>query len=332
MFFRKDKNLKGQFELFNYLLEYKYEEALNLLKKDFEDKNIPDDYYFLIAKLLKKTGKFENSLQIYKNLLTINNNQADRSILNREIAESLIGMGSIDEGVAIFKEILSKEDDNNIRKKLADLFYNAGDYGEAAEYYKKIEDNNMVAACYYRMALKYNIKESFFADYMTKAIKFRDNFRSARMDLANYYFLLSKNGKGLDYLIDIIYGELPMSVEDIYYIREKFMTFSSLSDFEKLIQKKINEGTNNPFYYIYLAEEAYLNGNISFAREIIGNYLRQNISKSAIRYYFKYISDDLLSSIYSEEYFYSCSNCKASFKNFIPICSSCDRVDSLTFL
>lgn len=332
MFFRKDKNPKGQFELFSYLLDDKYEEALNLLKKNFEDKDIPNDYYFLIAKLLSKTEKFENSLQIYKNLLTINNNQTDKYILNREIAESFIGLGKTDEALVILKNILSKEDGKDIRKKLAELFYNAGDYNTASEHYKKLEEDNMVAACYYRMALKYNVKESFFADYMTKAIKFRGDFRSAKIDLANHYFSISKNGKGLDYLIDIIYGELPMSIEDIYYIREKFMTFSSLEDFEKIIQNKINEGTNNPFYYIYLAEESYLNSNTSFAREIIGRYLRQNISKSAIRYYFKYISDDLLSAIYSEEYFYKCTNCSASFKNFIPICSSCGHVDSLTFL
>ncbi|MCA1933195.1 MAG: tetratricopeptide repeat protein [Calditerrivibrio sp.] len=332
MFFWKDKNLRGQFELFDQILEGEYQNAFSILKKEFEGKDIPNDYYFLIAKLLRKTEKFENSLQIYKNLLTMTNNEVDISILNREIAKSLIGLGNMEEAVAILENILSKEDDRNIRRQLADILYNSGDYEDAAEHYKKLEENRMVAACYYHIALKYNIKERSFADYMTKAIKFRDNFRSAKMDLANHYFSLSKNGKGLDYLIDIVYEELPMSVEDIYYIREKFITFSSLSDFETIIQKKVKEGTNNPFYYLYLAEESYLNGNTAAAKEIIGRYLSQNISKSAIRYYFKYISDEVLSSLYSEEYFYSCSSCRASFKNFIPICSSCGGVDSLTFL
>lgn len=333
MLFGKNKKKPGHIEIFDAVLEGRYDKAIELLKSFTADNDIEDDYYFLMGKLLKKAGLLDNALQVQKNLLTTVDNSNEIRIIKNEICSILIALGKDDQAIEIMADLISdKSDDIELRKKLAEVLYRVGRYELSAEHYKKLADEEMVASCYYREGIKFIFDDSRFADFMHKALKYRKHFRSAKLDLANYYFSQSKNGKGLDLIIEIIYEDLPASVEDVYFARDKFVTFSSLGEFDRLMSKKINEGTTNPFYYIFVAEEAFINGNTQMAVQTLSNYLSQNISKLALRYYFKYIGDELLTNLYSDEYFYECYHCKATFKNFITICPSCDNVDSLTFL
>ncbi|MEF3254946.1 MAG: hypothetical protein K6348_05205 [Deferribacterales bacterium] len=332
MFFSKGSLKLRWYKIYDALVEGKYDDAIDLLKEEFSGKEIPEEFYFLMGKLLNKNGEFENSLQINQNLLASSKSKEEQYIFKKEIATSLLGLGRLESAKDLMLDILSSKDDIKLMEKVAEIYYKSGEYDFAAETYKRLNQYDMVAACYYRKAIKFNIKDGEFADLLQKGLKYNRSFRTARFELANHYFTLSKNGKGLDYLIEILYNELPFSLEDIYTIKDKFVLYSSVIDFEKIINKKINEGVTNPFYHIYLAEESYLNGNLNAAKDIIARYLSQHFSKNAIKFYLKYIADDLLSSLYAEEHLYQCTFCKTTYKTFIPVCPSCEHVDSLKAL
>jgi len=232
--------------------------------------------------------------------------------------------------VDLINDFLRKEEDEKLRKILPRLFYSLEEFELAAEYFKKNDDYISASYCYYRKALKLKDGDDY-KGYLLKAIKYNDKLRSPKIDLSGYYFRIGKNGKALDLLIEIIYKDLVRSIDDIYYIKDKFKTFADLTQFENLINKRVNDMSGNPFYYVYLSEEAYLKGENDQSRNILINYTdNHNVSKIILKQYAKLINDPFFNNILMDEHLYGCENCRSTYKNFFSICPSCGLVDTIS--
>lgn len=329
MIFSKKNSQLDYTKLFYYILEGSYGEAFGILKNIYDGKEIPNDFYFLMGGLLRKLNDYEGALQVQKNLLSSGNIE-QKNILIYEIVANLLGQGKIRDAVDVISDFLRKDDDKKLQNLLPELLYSIEDFETAAEHFKKNKNDVMVSFCYYRRAMKLGVQSGDYADYLLRALKYNNKLRSAKFDLSGYYFQQGKSGKALDLLIDTIYNDLPKSLDDLYYIKDKFKSFADLLQFEKLIRKRVDELSSNPFYYIYLSEDAYLSGDFDRSKEILVNYTNSfNVSKTILKQYAKILNDPFFIDILMNEHTYACGNCKATFKSFFSICPSCRYVDTI---
>jgi len=93
MLFGKNKKKPGHIEIFDAVIEGRYDHAIELLKSFTADNDIEDDYYFLMGKLLKKTGLLDNALQVQKNLLTTVDNTNEIRIIKMKFARFWFALG-----------------------------------------------------------------------------------------------------------------------------------------------------------------------------------------------------------------------------------------------
>lgn len=320
----------GNSRVFYHLINGEYAAALDLLKKSYEGKDIPDDYYFLMGGILRKLNDFEGALQIQKNLFTADKIYPNH-IVAQELVANLIALGRDKEAVNFISDFLKKEDDQKLKEILPYLLYTIEDFETAAEHFKKMDNSVMVSYCYYQNALKLGGNDSEFSTYLLKSLKYNNSLRSVRFELAGYYFQNGKNGKGLDLLIEVIYEDLIKSLDDLFYIRDKFKTYADLLQFERLIDKRVNENSSNPFLYIYLSEEALSNGDLEKGKDILVTYSNNYYTpKVILKYYAKLLGDQFLANTFMNEHIYQCDNCKATFINFFSICPSCRYVDTIS--
>ncbi|MCX8084231.1 MAG: hypothetical protein N3C60_04850 [Calditerrivibrio sp.] len=329
MFFGHNKSKLNRIALYKKIFENQYEEALSILKRFYDGKEIPDDDYFLMGVLLRKIGDYNGALSIQNNLLS-SSDKGDIVPILHEIVHVKIATGDIRSAANNISEILKNSDEPALKKLLPELLYTLGEYEVAADHFKNQKRDEMASYCYYMKAQKYRPDDSEYGSYLIKAIKLNEYLRTAYIELSNYYFLTKRVGKGLDLLIEFFYKDLSKSLDDIYFLLDKFSTFGERAQFDTLLEKQISANSSNPFYYIYLSEQYYTSSQIDQSREILITYGNTHgLSKNILRQYIRVIGDSFLFGAIVEEHFYRCKACFTTFKSYIPICSNCNLIDTL---
>jgi len=313
------------------MVEGKYDKASIHLKNAALEKSDRIEAYFAAGLVFRKTKQYDRATYVLESILrgsdldsstkralTVELGRVMFDAGNYTIAHSLLEMSSDKDGMLLRAKTLRKLDK----------------FEEAASTYSMISRNehvnldNEIGYCFYRCALAASGSKQ--QKYIKTALKYIPNSRCLSMMQIDNLISIGKASKALVDIERFLAAGLPASTEDMSKFQSVFFDAKRTEELMRLTMKKINEGSDNPFLYIFAATRFSQGENNAKATVLLENYLEKygfnnNIARASLMI----TPNRILEKLMETADFYRCKSCGAGHKIYRDTCSACQGFETL---
>lgn len=313
------------------LVEGKYDKASAHLKNAALEKSDRLEAYYCAGLVFRKTEQFERATYVLESILRSSDiDAATKRALTVELGRVMFEAGNY----TIALSLLESASDREGMLLKARALRRLDRYEEAASIYKSVSKSenihldNEIGFCYYKCASL--ASGSRQVKYIKTALKFIPRSRCINMMQIDNMLAIGKSSKALVDIEKFISAGLPASTDDMTKFQSVFFDLNRTEELMRIVMKKIHEGAENPFFYVYAVSRLLLGDNKEKAAELINGYVdkfgfNHSIAKASIE-----LSPNAMLERYLEDAdFYKCSGCGTTHKEYRDACPSCQSFETL---
>lgn len=293
-----------------------------------------NELYIVLGSVFREKGEGGKAIHIHESLLSIGELTAElKDYVLRELYLDYKSEGQNDMAL----EYLSRIKDKNyfVLYETAVLKRDLKEYEEAAKFFMKhsksvsVDMSTDVAYCYTLLAdsdenLSRKIK------YYGMALKEFPKCRRASFGLLNAYKTSGKPSKALEMAAVIIDKNIVRTEKGMKTLLDTFFELSSVEDFLKRVMIKIHGGIENPWMYIFAADQLKRNGDEQKAISLLSDYVdKYGVHGYVSAKYAEITNNDFLKKISDGMKGYKCSSCGKVFKEYTDKCTECLKYETL---
>lgn len=313
------------------LVEGKYDKASVHLKNAALEKSDRIEAYYCAGLVFRKTKQFERATYVLESILRSSDlDNSTKRALNVELGRVMFDAGNYNIAYSILEMTTDKEGMLLRARALRKL----DRFEEAANTYKvitkqeKINLDNEIGFCYYRCALASSGSKQ--AKYLKMALSYIPKSRCVSMTQIDSMIQIGKASKALVDIERFIAAGLPAGMEDMSKFQAVFFDMHRTEELMRIVMKRIQEGSSNPFLYTFAASRLLHGENKEKANEIINRYIEKFGFSNVIARASLEISPCTIMAKYLETaYFYQCKACGAKHKEYKDACPSCQGFETL---
>jgi len=313
------------------MTEGDYEKASVHLKNAALERSDRIEAYFAAGLVFRKNKQFDRATYVLESILrsadidsstkralTVELGRVMFEAGNYTIAHSLLEMTTDKEGILLRAKTLRK----------------LNKYEEAANTYKvlvkseKLNLDNEIGYCYFSCAI--DETGSRQNKFLKTALKYIPNSRCVSMAQIDSLLTISKSSKALVEIERFISADLPASDGDMQKFQSVFFDLGRTEELMRIVIKRIQAGTSNPFFYTYAISRFVHSDNVEKAQSMVDMYLEKfgfnnNIARASI----SITPNSMLEKFLEDADYYKCSVCGAGTKEYSDTCPKCQGFETL---
>ena len=313
------------------LTEGNYEKASLHLKNAALENSDRIEAYFAAGLVFRKNRQYDRATYVFESILrSADIDASTKRALTVELGRVMFEAGNY----TIAHSLLEMTTDREGMLLRAKTLRRLKRFEEAANTYKmiakseKINLDNETGYCFYRCAL--DSTGSRQSKFLKTALKYIPNSRCISMMQIDGNISLGKSSKALVDIERFMSAGLPASMDDMQKFQSVFYDMKRTEELMRLVMKRIHEGSDNPFFYIFAAKRLTAGNNPEKAKELIDSYLEKfgannNIARASLTLEY----NKFLESFLENADFYKCSACGAGHKEYSDACPRCQAFETL---
>jgi len=313
------------------LIEGDYTKASTHLKNAALEKSDNIEAYFAAGLVFRKTKQFDRATYVLESILRSSDLDAStKRALTVELGRNMFEAGNYTIAFSLLEMTSDKEGTLLRARTLRKL----NKFEEAANTYKmvakseKINLNNEIGYCFYRCAMdSTGYRQNKF---IKTALKYIPTSRCISMMQIDSNIEAGKMSKALVDIERFLIAGLPASDEDMIKFQSVYYDMKRTEELMRSVLKRINDGSDNPFFYSYAISRFVQGDNKEKANELIEKYtndfgFNNNIAKASLQI----ASNLMLEKLVEKTDFYKCSVCGTQHKVYTDACPSCQSFETL---
>jgi len=313
------------------LTEGDYEKASVHLKNASLERGDRIEAYFAAGLVFRKNKQYDRATYVLESILrSADIDPSTKRALTVELGRVMFDAGNYTIAHSLL-EMATDKDSSILRAK---TLRRLNKFEEAANTYKaiakaeKINLDDEIGYCYYRCALE--TSGSRQSKFIKNALKYIPKSRCINMMHIDNNIAAGKSSKALVDIERFMSEELPVSMDDMLKFQTVFFDMKRTEEMFRLVMKRIQEGSSNPFFYIFAMNRLLQGENPEKAMEIIDLYLeRFGFNNSIAKASLKLRGNKFLELLIEDANFYRCSNCESEFKIYTDACPNCQAFETL---
>lgn len=313
------------------LTEGDYEKASVHLKNAALEKSERIEAYFAAGLVFRKNKQYDRATYVLESILrSADIDPSTKRALTVELGRVMFDAGNYTIAHSLLEMTTDKEGSLLRAKTLRRL----KKFEEAANTYKtiakseKINLDNEIGYCYYRCALDASGGKQ--ARFLKNALKYIPKSRCLNMMQIDLSIEQGKTSKALVDIERFMAAELPASMEDMQKFQSFFYDMKKTDEIMRLVVKRIQEGSANPFFYIFAMNRMLQGENYEKANELIDGYLEKfGINNSVAKASLKLSNNRFLEKYLEDANFYKCTCCCSEYNEYTDTCPCCQSFETL---
>jgi len=313
------------------LAEGNIEKASVHMKAAALEKSDRIEAYFAAGLTFRKTGQYDRATYVMESILRSGDmDSATKKALTVELAHVMFEAGNFNIAVSLMEMTTDKEGMLLKAKALRkmDRFEEAANTYRSIAKTQKMNMDSEIGYCYYRCAIQ--AEDGRQSKYIKLAMKYIPRSRCLSMMIIDNLIVTAKNSRAMVEIERFISSGLPACLDDMIKFQTFFFDMKKLEDLMRITMKRIQEGSDNPYLYIYAVSRFLAGDNRAKAEETYKRYLDRflmtnTIAKASLELH----ENQFLEKLLEDADFYRCTNCGTGQKSYRDTCPACQSFETL---